>query len=421
VATATDALPIRQTLSPTTSEELAAAVGDCFASGTPIYPVGGGTSLDYGLNPKAAGVALSLAGLNRVVDYPARDMTITVKAGITMRKLADVLAVERQELPIDVPQAEQATLGGVIATNWNGPRRYGLGTVRDYVIGIQAVDGRGNPFKGGGRVVKNVAGYDFCKLLTGSMGTLGVITQVTLRVRPRPEHSILLAAAVSTPAQAETLLAALNNSQTSSVSVVLLTGAEWNNDPALNALAATPDAIYLVVGLEGTAPEVAWQKEQLLQEWQNLGAGKARVVDEQGSLRNAGEQTLWSRIVEWPAAGDAPLVVKANVRPSGVTSFIETTRDIDPNCSILSHAGNGTVFVKFLTFPKAGLSRTIIGRLQPAAAALGGQLVVISNPSGNEATRQSVWGGNEGALELMQSVKRNFDPKDILNPGRFVV
>ena len=80
----------------------------------------------------------------------------------------------------------EATIGGVIATNWNGPRRYGQGTVRDYVIGIHAVDGRGMPFKGGGRVVKNVAGYDFCKLLTGSLGTLGVITQVTLKLKPIP-------------------------------------------------------------------------------------------------------------------------------------------------------------------------------------------------------------------------------------------
>src|SRR6185369_14097741 len=107
--------------------------------------------------------------------------------GITMQALAELLAKERQRLPIDVPQAEQATIGGVIATNWNGPRRFGEGTVRDYVIGISAVDGRGQPFKGGGRVVKNVAGYDFCKLLTGSLGTLGIITQLSLKVKPRTE------------------------------------------------------------------------------------------------------------------------------------------------------------------------------------------------------------------------------------------
>src|SRR6185295_19830055 len=119
------------------------------------------------------------------------------------------LATERQRLPIDVPQAERATVGGVIATNWNGPRRFREGTVRDYVIGISAVDGRGQPFKGGGRVVKNVAGYDFCKLLTGSFGTLGVITQVTLRLKPIPDQSALLACTVPDLAAAEKLLSAL--------------------------------------------------------------------------------------------------------------------------------------------------------------------------------------------------------------------
>ena len=91
-----------------------------------------------------------------------------------------------------MPQPDAATLGGVVATDCSGPRRYGCGTMRDYVIGISAVDGRGVPFKGGGRVVKNVAGYDFCKLLTGSLGTLGVITQVTLKIKPLPESSALL-------------------------------------------------------------------------------------------------------------------------------------------------------------------------------------------------------------------------------------
>src|SRR5690606_32325083 len=119
--------------------------------------------------------------LNRVIDYPARDMTITVEAGITWEQLEAELAKEGQWLPVDVARAEAATVGGAIACNTSGPRRFGYGTLRDYVIGIHAVDGQGMQFKGGGRVVKNVAGYDFCKLLTGSFGTLAVITQVTLK------------------------------------------------------------------------------------------------------------------------------------------------------------------------------------------------------------------------------------------------
>src|SRR6266403_2689729 len=149
-----DLLPISDTVAPSDQAELASYVHVAFEGATPLYPIGGGTSLDFGLPSKAQGRGLSLAKLNRTVDYPARDMTVTVEAGVTMKALADLLATERQRLPIDVPQAERATIGGVIATNWNGPRRYGHGTVRDYVIGISAIDGRGLPFKGGGRVVK---------------------------------------------------------------------------------------------------------------------------------------------------------------------------------------------------------------------------------------------------------------------------
>ena len=194
-----------------------------------VYPLGGGTSLDFGLPAAQPGIGFSLAGLNRVVDYPARDMTITVEAGITLANLADMLADERQWLPIDVPQPERATLGGVIATDVSGPRRYGYGTLRDYVIGISAVDGRGMTFKGGGRVVKNVAGYDFCKLLTGSLGTLGVITQVTLKLKPLVERSALVACDVRDWHAAERLLAGVVTSATTPTAIELLAGPAWES------------------------------------------------------------------------------------------------------------------------------------------------------------------------------------------------
>src|SRR5437762_40368 len=151
--------PMADTITPADQSSLLAAVRAAYEAGTAVYPIGGGTSLEYGLSAARPGIELSLAKLNRVIDYPARDMTTTVEAGITMASLAETLAAERQRLPVDAPQADRATLGGLIATNWSGPLRYGHGTIRDYVIGINAIDGRGVPFKGGGRVVKNVAGY----------------------------------------------------------------------------------------------------------------------------------------------------------------------------------------------------------------------------------------------------------------------
>src|SRR5262249_38232320 len=148
-------------------------------------------------------------------------MTITVQAGITMAKLQDLLAVENQRLPIDVPFADQATLGGALAANVCGPRRFGFGTLRDYVIGISVVNDEGQEVKAGGRGVKNVAGYDLCKLYIGSLGTLGIITQVTLKLKPRPEEQALIALGCTTDG-VEALLEQLHRSCTRPVCIDLL-------------------------------------------------------------------------------------------------------------------------------------------------------------------------------------------------------
>jgi len=406
-------LPTKDTLHPATQDEIAAAVREACESGTPLYPVGGGTSLDFGLPPKAQGRGLSLAKLDRIVDYPARDMTVTVEAGVTMKSLADLLAKERQRLPVDVPQADRATIGGVIATNWNGPRRFGEGALRDFVIGIHAVDGRGLPFKGGGRVVKNVAGYDFCKLLTGSLGTLGVIDQVTLRLKPVPDQSALVACSLPDAAAADRHLAALVTSKTTPTAIELLAGPAWQDDAALAALNhSSASRLYLVVGLEGTGKEVEFMIRQLSAEWKELGIESTLLVGEAAAL--------WHRHIEIPAAVDSPLVHKASVVPSFVTAVIAAARRLDPDCSIQAHAGNGIVLIQMSTFPAQGLSRALVGELQPVAAAHHGQVVVLANPSGAEMTHQSVWGVTDSPLDLMTAVKRHFDPKDILNRGRFV-
>ena len=388
-------------------------VKQCFENGTPVYPVGGGCSLDYGTLPTRVGCGMSLTKLNRILDYPARDMTITVEAGTTMGTLADTLAKEHQRLPIDVPSARQATLGGVVATNFNGPRRYGQGSVRDYVIGISAVDGRGVPFKGGGRVVKNVAGYDFCKLLTGSLGTLGVITQLTLKLRPIPERLAMVVCQPSDLASAENLLSKLVHSEAHPAAIELLSGPAWEDDPFLSA-APEPAGLHLLVALEGTEAEVTWMVDQLAREWRDEGVQVSATLDGQQAA------DLMQRLIEFPAAENSPLVLKASVVPSATTDLIASLQKLDLNCSIQAHAGNGIVIARLSEFSAEGLSRSLVGGLQAAASAHNGNVVVLSNRSGAEMTHQSTWGGSLGPIWLMDQVKRKFDPKDILNPDRFV-
>jgi glycolate oxidase FAD binding subunit len=418
--TSSDLLPLIDTLAPAEPAALAEAVRKAYADGTPLYPIGGGTSLDYGLPARQSGYGLSLARLGRVVDFPARDMTITVEAGIRMAALTEALAAQRQRLPIDVPQADRATLGGVIATNFSGPLRYGHGTIRDYVIGIAAVDGRGMEFKGGGRVVKNVAGYDFCKLLVGSLGTLGIITQVTLKVKPIPEATAIVACRLRDHHQAEQLLAALVASRTAPAAVELLVGPAWRDEPALNRIDADQGRGHdggpfghLVVVLEGTSAEVQWMAAALAEEWRAIGVASHLLPPEQA-------ESLQRKLREFPVEGDAALVLKISVPASRTIEMVRLAIEVQPDCSIQAHAGNGVLLVRLPTFPSGGLSRFWIGRLQPAAQSAGGSGVILSCSQAGELSRQAVWGRAADTAMLMEAVHRQFDPKNLLNPGRFV-
>jgi glycolate oxidase FAD binding subunit len=418
VSLKTDQPHIQSTLAPATGEELIEQLRACHARTTPVYPIGGATALDYGIPAKQPGVAISLAGLNRVIDYPARDMTVTVEAGVTLASLNEQLAAERQQLPFDVPDADQATVGGIVATNWNGCRRYGYGSVRDYVIGIHAVDGTGLPFKGGGRVVKNVAGYDFCKLLTGSLGTLGVIDQLTFRLRPIPESRAWVGCWVANAELTERLLQGLVHSETSPTAIELVAGPDWNTDARLASLRGrgteTTGGFWLLVGVEGTSVEVDWMVARLREEWHAEGVNNSESW--QGDLA---KQWL-ADLTNWSCRGAAGLVLKASVRPSGVVPMLAAFAAIDPRVSLQAHAGNGQIIARYPEFPAGGMSRTVVGRLQAEASQWSGSLTVVSNPSGQEMTLRSVWGVGGVNLEMMQSVKRQFDPKNLLNPGRFV-
>jgi glycolate oxidase FAD binding subunit len=344
-------------------------------------------------------------------------MTILVEAGVRMADLAATLAAEGQHLPIDVPRASEATLGGVVATNWNGPRRFGHGTIRDYVIGIHAVDGRGMAFKGGGRVVKNVAGYDFCKLLTGSLGTLAVITQLALKVKPRPESSAAIIAHCADLSSAENLLGRLVNLPAAPAAIDLLIGSAWELQSAIRnpqSEIGNVSAPALVVRVEGTEAEVASLAERTQYElWSGGGGDVRRLEAEEADAR-------WNRQIEFSDrfAGDSPLVVKIAVPPSAVVKTICELTAFDSQVSVHAHAGNGIIYARFSQFGHADFTNVLVARLRPAAIALGGSLVVVSSKL-EGLTPHLVWGGRTEAIELMERIKRQFDPRSILNPGRF--
>jgi glycolate oxidase FAD binding subunit len=409
-------LPLTETVAPADQAALAEAVRAAFVAGTPVYPIGGGTSLGYGVTPRQPGLGLSLAGLTRLVDYPARDLTITVEAGMTIAALSRRLAAEGQRLPIDVAQPDRATVGGCVATGAAGPRRYRWGTIRDYVLGLTAVDGCGELFHAGGRVVKNAAGYGICRLLTGSLGTLGVIVQVTLMVKPLPEISALVACGVEDLEMAERLLAGMVRTQTLPSAIEWVSGPEWQDDPALGPLGSSA-AGRLLVGFEGTLSEVDWMLGQLHEEWRQAGIQSPLTVT------GARAEPLWSRLAEFRAKADdsASSCVTAEIRvlPSAVVDMIRRVQRVEPRASIEAHAGNGVLLVRFaLDSGRTGALAS--GRLQVEVEAVGGSMVLLTPLDGAPGGPQSNGSPPSASHVVMKAIKDRFDPKGILNRGRFL-
>ncbi|HEX4414043.1 MAG TPA: FAD-linked oxidase C-terminal domain-containing protein, partial [Lacipirellulaceae bacterium] len=286
----------------------------------------------------------------------------------------------------------------------------GHGTIRDYVIGIHAVDGRGVAFKGGGRVVKNVAGYDFCKLLTGSLGTLGVITQVALKVKPQTESTSAVFAECEDFAIIEEALRRLSLLEATPVAIDWLVGNGWK-------FAAR--AGRLVVRIEGTEIEANWLAERVRGE---LAAAGASWVQ---NLSASESEQLWRQQIEFSDLGVAnvddgsPLVLQIAVPPSAVVAIVERLLALDTNCNIQAHAANGIVVARFSKFTHSDLTAVLAGKLRPAVNHVGGHSVVVRSRL-DGITPHLVWGGRTDAVVLLEQIKRKFDPKNILNPGRFI-
>ncbi len=398
---------------PATQTELARFMADNTATRQRVlYPVGGRTALHFGCPAVEPGVAISTAKLTNVIDYPARDMTVTVEAGIRIEALHELLLRERQRLPIDVPQSHRATLGGIIACNAAGARRFGLGTLRDYIIGITAIDAAGIPFKAGGRVVKNVAGYDLCKVLNGALGTLGLVTQVTLKLRPIPESTRWLWASFSNFKQIEVTLEKLLLSATRPIALEVLDASAAAEIAAEARTSLPTEGPVLGLAFEGSAREVAWQLDALQSELRPHNPRQMVITPE------AEGDGLWNALTEFEITAEEPLTFKANLLPSRTMEFLElATRE---QISVQAHAGNGIVIGHLPD--RVTSAQTAAGLLTPLRQFVRqhhGNLIIVNAP---ETWKQEIptWGEPEASWPLMQKLKDQLDPQDLLNRGRFI-
>jgi glycolate oxidase FAD binding subunit len=256
---------------------------------------------------------------------------------------------------------------------------------------------------------------------------LAVITQVTLKIKPRPQASAWAWCELPSLAKADELLAALATTATTPTAIELVTGPTSSQGDVPQPLASSA-AARVLIGFEGTKVEVDWQLQRLADEWRAAGVS-AQSITEPNAVA-----ALWNQLTEFPVVEasattgvastvtltPAIAVLKANVLPSKVTGFIEQLRQLAPQASIVAHAGSGIVLVRLSEAPVGGLAAAIVRHWQPAARAASGNLVVLASREAAELTRQVVWGTPRDDARLQIAVKRQFDPHDILNPGRFV-
>ena len=395
-------LPARR---PTSAVELGNLVRGASHEDGALYPRGGGTHTGIGLAPTKPGIAVDLTALNAVVDYPARDMTVTLQAGATLTQLSELLKTEKQWLPIDVPKPESATVGGALAANANGPRRLVQGTWRDAVLGIRFVTDEGIEVKGGGRVVKNVAGYDLMKLHVGALGTLGIITEVTLKVKPMPEASAFVVFGVSATAVAPTL-DRVHASASRPVAIELL------NRNAVKATGiALPDGEpwLIACGFEEKAATVAWQIETLKTEFQGAPLRDLTVIREGDAAK------LWTALTALQSGRDDSSTLKFNTRPSAIAALALKASASHSQAVVHGHAGNGIAFVHIPNEAKPDRLSTIIGELLGAARE--DNVQILRCPSAWKAVLP-VWGIDRGDRALMGRIRTTLDPRGLFNPGR---
>lgn len=406
-AFAVDGLSPSCVVSPATVDEVSRCVAAIGEVGAVLIPTGNGSRLAIGLPPRRYDVAVSTRRLRRVLAHEAADMTVSVEAGVTLAELNAVLGRAGQRLPLDPPHPERVTIGGLIASDASGPLRWSQGKVRDLLIGVKAVLADGTVVKGGGRVVKNVAGYDLMKLFTGSFGTLGIIVEATFKVRPVPEREAVIVVPAATTVEALATALALLSAPLAPLSVDLVNG--------VAARRCGIDGPAVIVGCGGSTEEIAVQVERVRAQFSDCGVC---VCDAAEGNR------LSLALRDCPAADDFLFGCRLSVLPSKLTEVLPRIEDEAARRGlvplILSHVGNGVVVLRL-----SGATATN-GSLPPfaewmraALRAASGWVVFDALPTALKA-QIDPWGTDIPGLELMRGIKRTLDPHDRLSPGRFV-
>ncbi|WP_066426930.1 FAD-binding oxidoreductase [Anabaena sp. 4-3] len=378
---------------PQTQAELAAVIATAYSHNWRVLPCGSGSKLNWGGLPQDIDVVVSTERINQLIEHAVGDLTITVEAGMKFSHLQQILAQSRQFLALDPSKPDLATIGGIVATADTNSLRQRYGSVRDQLLGITFIRADGEIAKAGGRVVKNVAGYDLMKLFTGSYGTLGMISQVTFRVYPQQEAS----GTVVLTGDAETISQAANTLRGSALTP---TQADLLSRQLVSSLGLGA-GLGLIARFQSINESVKEQSHRVLELGETLGLTTA-------VYSGADEDYLWQRLPEQihHPVTESAITCKIGILP---TAAVEVLKVVEIGLVHLS-SGLGVVQVD---------DQNQVLKVRSLCQSHHGFLTVMTAPV---AVKQQidVWGYTGNALTLMRRLKQQFDSKNILSPGRFV-
>ena len=387
VARPTDVQQVAEVLRAATSHRLS------------VVPRGRGTKMSWGTPPTSADVLLDVSALDQVIDHAAGDLIVSAQAGTPLADIQQTVGSAAQRLALD-ETVPGTSIGGLLATNTSGPRRVAVGTARDLLIGITLVRADGVVAKAGGRVVKNVAGYDLGKLMIGSFGTLAVIVEATFRLHPRPSARTWVSAPVSDHTEAQRLVQSLLHSQAVPAAIEI----EWG--------AATVDSTHISTGvvsvlLEGREDGVAGRVA-------TVRALLGETSTDSSSHQPAGGETYpWDVLA---VGDDRSTAFKLTFALSGLSDVLQAATET--GVTLRGSAGAGVAYAALAPGTATDAARSALDRLRHTCTARGGSAVVVDAPT-DVKSGLDVW-GPVPALDLMSRVKDQFDPDHRLAPGRFV-
>ena len=395
---------------PSTPEAMASALATCDTAGAAVIPWGGGTQQRLGMPPRRADVVLQTNRLNRILEYEPGDLTVTVEAGLPLAALQEELAKNGQWLPVDPPVSAEATIGGLVATNVNGSRRVRNGGLRDLVIGTRTANVDGTATKAGGHVVKNVSGYDLNKAHIGGVGTLGILVEVSLKIAPRPVAERSWFGVFPTAGAASDAMAALLRLPATPSALDMLN----HRAARASGLSVTPGQWVLLASAVGFEQTV----DRYLAEFEAAARSAGAVASETIQERTAAD--LWTTYRSTAAglrwSSPEALTCRLAVPPAQAGRLCDRADAMGEEPAVWAHAWGAV----FWGIPAAGSSKeaNLVTELRRAAEGAEGALVVENWPASMAGV--DVWGRPNGPLAIMRAIKKQYDPNDTLNPGRYV-